>query len=39
MWDGQIDDLVLAEIMGPVRYGSLLVASNVSGYAMVNNDP
>jgi len=26
-------------VLGPVRYGDLLVASDVPGYAMVNNDP
>lgn len=27
------------KVMGPVRYGDLLVASGVPGYAMVDNDP
>jgi len=27
------------KVLGPVHYGDLLVASDVPGYAMVNNDP
>jgi hypothetical protein len=29
----------VVKVLGPVRYGDLLVASDVPGYAMVNNDP
>lgn len=27
------------KVLGPVRMGDLLVASDVAGYAMVNNQP
>jgi hypothetical protein len=29
----------LVKVLGPVQHGDILVASDVPGYAMVNNDP